>query len=278
MSKETLVDKSRQNTASSLSHETPCHSETRWHRAGHWCIFPQDDQPTAWHLWNSDSSSSVSMVKFWFLCCCMFGEYEEAGCSTSLGIRNWSEDALDPSCGWRRTISGGQSWLLEVLQQLLMSVSTFVAEVSCSSVEAHGVVFRTCWLEKQSNWHGQNHGGDCNSAWQDVSWHGVWTVKWVEHPTVAAWYLHLKESCNSTLYKMARSFWRYFECMKGWYGQSFHLDEERLYWQICYSHDSHAAPAAAQSFLEPLNFFKGILGFCTCNIDSIIRPCVKGAV
>ena len=149
MSKETLVDKSRQNTASSLSHETPCHSETRWHRAGHWCIFPQDDQPTAWHLWNS--SSSVSMAEFWFLCCCTFGE-----CSTSLGIKNWSEDALAKNhLGWAELTSWGVTAVTHERVDLCCW-SFLVMFVSWSSWRG----IRTWWLEKQSNWHGQNHGGD----------------------------------------------------------------------------------------------------------------------
>ena len=80
------------------------------------------------------------------------------------------------------------------------------------------------------------------------------------------------------MYKRARAFWKYFEWMKGSYGQSQHLDEGRLYRYICHLRDSNAAPTSAQSFLESLNFFKGLWGFSTCNIDTVVSARIKGAV
>lgn len=82
----------------------------------------------------------------------------------------------------------------------------------------------------------------------------------------------------ATLYKRARSFWKYFEWMKGSYGQSLHLDEEKLYRYICHLRDSNAAPTSSQAFIESLNFFKGLWGFSACNVDTIVSPRVKGAV
>ena len=82
----------------------------------------------------------------------------------------------------------------------------------------------------------------------------------------------------ATLYKRARSFWKYFEWMKGSYGQSLHLDEEKLYRYICHLRDNNAAPTSAQAFIESLNFFKGLWGFSACNIDTIVSPRIKGAV
>ena len=64
----------------------------------------------------------------------------------------------------------------------------------------------------------------------------------------------------------------------GSYVQSLHLDEGRLYRCICHLRDSNAAPTAAQSFIESLSFFKGLWGFSTCNVDTLVSARIKGAV
>ena len=82
----------------------------------------------------------------------------------------------------------------------------------------------------------------------------------------------------ATLYKRARAFWKYFHWMKGSYVQSLHLDEGRLYRYVCFLRDNNAAPTSAQSFIESLNFFKGLWGFSTCNVDTLVSARIKGAV
>ncbi len=82
----------------------------------------------------------------------------------------------------------------------------------------------------------------------------------------------------ATLYKRARSFWRYFDWMKGSYSQTLHLDEAHVYKYLCHLRDSKAAATTGQAFIESLNFFKSLLGFTTCNVDSLMSARVKGAV
>ena len=82
----------------------------------------------------------------------------------------------------------------------------------------------------------------------------------------------------ATLYKRARSFWKYFEWMKGSYSETLHLSEARIYGYVCHLRDSAAAPTSAQAFLESVNFFSHVLGFTACDINTAVSSRVKGAV
>ena len=53
----------------------------------------------------------------------------------------------------------------------------------------------------------------------------------------------------ATLYKRARSFWKYFEWMKGSYSQSLHLSEQRVYDYLCHLRDNQAAPSTGQAWV-----------------------------
>ena len=82
----------------------------------------------------------------------------------------------------------------------------------------------------------------------------------------------------ATLYKRARSFWKYFEWMKGNYSESLHLSEARIYNYVCHLRDSGAAPTSAKAFLESVNFFSHVLGFTACDVSLALSSRVKGAV
>ena len=82
----------------------------------------------------------------------------------------------------------------------------------------------------------------------------------------------------ATLYKRARCFWKYFNWMKGFYSESLHLSEDRVYRYACHLRESGAAPTSAKAFVESVNFFSHLLGFTTCNTDLVISARVKGVV
>ena len=82
----------------------------------------------------------------------------------------------------------------------------------------------------------------------------------------------------ATLYKRTRSFWKYFEWMKGHCSESLHLSEDRIYRYVCHLRDSSAAPTSAKAILESVNFFSHVLGFTTCDANLAISSRVKGAV
>ena len=82
----------------------------------------------------------------------------------------------------------------------------------------------------------------------------------------------------ATLYKRARSLWRYFEWMKGGYSQSLHLTEDRLHQYVGHLREQNCAPTSAQSFIESLNFFSSLIGFVSCDIGLAISARVKGVV
>ena len=82
----------------------------------------------------------------------------------------------------------------------------------------------------------------------------------------------------ATLYKRARSFWKYFEWMKGSYSEALHLSEARIYGYVCHLRESSAAPTSAKAFLESVNFFSHVLGFTACDINIAVSSRVKGAV
>ena len=82
----------------------------------------------------------------------------------------------------------------------------------------------------------------------------------------------------ATLYKRARSLWKYFEWMKGLYGQSLHLTEDRIYRYVCFLRDQKSAPTSAKAFVESLNFFASLVGFVSCDVGSAISARVKGVV
>ena len=82
----------------------------------------------------------------------------------------------------------------------------------------------------------------------------------------------------ATLYKRARSFWKYFEWMKGRYSESLHLSEDRIYRYLCHLRESSAAPTSAKAFLEPVNFFSHVLGFTACDVNLAVSSRVKGVV
>ena len=82
----------------------------------------------------------------------------------------------------------------------------------------------------------------------------------------------------STLYKRSRCFWKYFNWMKGFYSESLHLSEDRIYRYVCHLRESGAAPTSAKAFVESVNFFSHLLGFTTCNTDLVISARIKGVV
>ena len=82
----------------------------------------------------------------------------------------------------------------------------------------------------------------------------------------------------ATLYKRARSFWKYFEWMKGSYSQSLHLSEQRVYDYLCHLRDNQAAPSTGQAFIESVNFLSHLLGFVAFDASRIVSPRVKGVV
>ena len=82
----------------------------------------------------------------------------------------------------------------------------------------------------------------------------------------------------STLYKRSRCFWKYFNWMKGFYSESLHLSEDRIYRYVCHLRESGAAPTSAKAFVESVNFFSHLLGFTTCNTDLVISARTKGVV
>ena len=82
----------------------------------------------------------------------------------------------------------------------------------------------------------------------------------------------------ATLYKRARSFWKYFEWMKGSYSEALHLSEARIYGYVCHLPESSAAPTCAKAFLESVNFFSHVLGFTACDVNTAVSSRVKGAV
>ena len=82
----------------------------------------------------------------------------------------------------------------------------------------------------------------------------------------------------ATIYKRARSFWKYFEWMKGSYSQSLHLSEQRVYDYLCHLRDSNAAPSTGQAFIESVNFLSHLVGFVAFDASRIVSPRVKGVV
>ena len=82
----------------------------------------------------------------------------------------------------------------------------------------------------------------------------------------------------ATLYQRARCFWKCFNWMKGFYSESLHLNEDRIYRYICHLRESGSAPTSAKAFVESVNFFSHVLGFTTCNADLVISARVKGVV
>ena len=82
----------------------------------------------------------------------------------------------------------------------------------------------------------------------------------------------------ATIYKRARSFWKYFEWMKGNYSQSLHLSEQRVYDYLCHLRDSNAAPSTGQAFIESVNFLSHLVGFVAFDASRIVSPRVKGVV
>ena len=79
----------------------------------------------------------------------------------------------------------------------------------------------------------------------------------------------------ATLYKRARSCWKYFEWMKGSYSDALHLSEARIYGYVCHLRESSAAPTSAKAFLESVNFFPHVLGFTACDISTAVSSRVR---
>ena len=82
----------------------------------------------------------------------------------------------------------------------------------------------------------------------------------------------------ATIYKRARSFWKYFEWMKGNYSQSLHLSERRVYDYLCHLRDNNAAPSTGQAFIESVNFLSHLVGFVAFDASTLLSPRVKGVV
>ena len=82
----------------------------------------------------------------------------------------------------------------------------------------------------------------------------------------------------ATIYKRARSFWKYFERTKGNYSQALHLSEQRVYDYLCHLREIKSAPSTGQAFVESVNFLSHLVGFVAFDASKLLSPRVKGVV
>ena len=82
----------------------------------------------------------------------------------------------------------------------------------------------------------------------------------------------------ATIYKRARSFWKYFAWMKGNYSQALHLSEQRVYDYLCHLREIKSAPSTGQAFVESVNFLSHLVGFVAFDASKLLSPRVKGVV